>query len=534
MWASGRAFGDNGYTCNFLSGGLAPPVSDRYLAVLFRYALAVAATAVATYLALLLLVVVPGQPTFAIFYGVVALSAWYGGLGPGLLATALSGMAIDYYFEDPRHTFGVASLPSGLRLAAFVVVALLIGGLQARVRATAERARRGELAAGQLAAIVTSSDDAIIGLDLDGTITSWNRGARDLLGYEPAEIVGGSIVKLAAEPERAEIPGLLRQLGEGGRFGHYDAVWIDRDGRQVGVSVALSPVRDADGLVVGASAIARDVTRRKLAEEAYARLAAVVAASAEGIVGADAEGRIVSWNEGARRLYGYHAYELLGRPLAELAPPDQLRRCEEVLDRVRAGEEAIRCTMPQLRRDGARVEMAMVLSPIRGASGAAVGVSMTVRPALGDASARWLALAAAARSVAREPDLAARRRALLAETVRASGADAAALLSWDVERGVLRATDRGDERWIGLDEAGAAGRAVTSREPVVVNDYPSDPLAAPVAVAAGVQAAVAAPVLVAGEVRGVLTATSRRADHRFTADDGAVLEALASLAVGCL
>src|SRR5581483_11828063 len=99
----------------------------------------------------------------------------------------------------------------------------------------------------------------------------------------------------------------------GGRLGHYETVWTDRTGRPLAMSVTLSPVRDANGQVVGASAIARDVTRRKQAEEAHARLAAIIASSSEAIVGADADGVVSSWNPGARRLFGYHAAEVTGR-----------------------------------------------------------------------------------------------------------------------------------------------------------------------------------------------------------------------------
>src|SRR5439155_10785348 len=180
------------------------------------------------------------------------------GLGPGLLATVLSGLAIDYYVQEARFSFALSSASETLRLVAFAMVALLIGLLQARARAAAQRAHRGELRAQHLASIVASSDDAIVGLGLNGEVTSWNAGAQALLGHQAADIVGRPVTALAADPDQMEIPNALRQLQAGAHIGHYEAVWADRAGRALAMSVTLSPVRDENGRVVGASAIARD------------------------------------------------------------------------------------------------------------------------------------------------------------------------------------------------------------------------------------------------------------------------------------
>src|SRR5438132_906587 len=110
-----------------------------------------------------------------------------------------------------------------------------------------------------LAAIVDSSDDAIIGKTLDGTIVSWNPGAERLYGYTPDEMIGrpNSIIVPAEHPD--ELPQILDRLRRGERIEHYRTTRVTKDGERITVSVTISPVRDASGTIIGASAIARDV-----------------------------------------------------------------------------------------------------------------------------------------------------------------------------------------------------------------------------------------------------------------------------------
>ena len=124
------------------------------------------------------------------------------------------------------------------------------------------------LATAHAAAIVESSDDAIIGKALDGIVTSWNAGAKRLYGYSAREVVGKSL-EIIFPPERVdELPKLLAQVARGERVDNYETVRLTKDGRRVDVSVTVSPIMDAAGRIVGASAIARDITHRKLAEAA--------------------------------------------------------------------------------------------------------------------------------------------------------------------------------------------------------------------------------------------------------------------------
>src|SRR5438105_15033250 len=116
-----------------------------------------------------------------------------------------------------------------------------------------------------LAAIVDSSDDAIIGKTLDGTIISWNPGAQRIYGYTAEEVVGQPIAILVPRDRPNELPAILERLRRGERISHYRTERIRKDGKRVTISVTISPVRDSAGAVIGASAIARDITEQEQA-----------------------------------------------------------------------------------------------------------------------------------------------------------------------------------------------------------------------------------------------------------------------------
>jgi PAS domain S-box-containing protein len=117
-----------------------------------------------------------------------------------------------------------------------------------------------------LAAIVESSDDAIISKDLNGIITSWNAGAERIFGYTAHEVVGSSVTILIPADRQHEEPGILARLRRGERIDHFQTIRRRKDGNQVNVSLTVSPVRDGSGKIVGASKIARDITEQKREE----------------------------------------------------------------------------------------------------------------------------------------------------------------------------------------------------------------------------------------------------------------------------
>ncbi|WP_188130581.1 PAS domain S-box protein [Neomesorhizobium albiziae] len=147
----------------------------------------------------------------------------------------------------------------------FDALGSLIGAVNMLVDIT-ER-KRAEALAERLAAIVETSDDAILSKDLRGTVTSWNNGAERLFGYTAEEIVGKSIMTLVPQDRHDEEAGILNRIRQGEHIEHYETIRLCKDGIPVWVSLTISPLRNGEGRVIGASTIARDMTERRRADE---------------------------------------------------------------------------------------------------------------------------------------------------------------------------------------------------------------------------------------------------------------------------
>jgi PAS domain S-box-containing protein len=141
----------------------------------------------------------------------------------------------------------------------------LIGAVNMLINITDRK--RSDMQAQRLAAIVESSDDAIVSKDLNGIITSWNRGAELLFGYTAEEVIGKPITILIPPDRIDEEPEIIECVRRGERVDHYDTVRRRKDGSLINISLTVSPVRGADGRIIGASKIARDITERKRAQE---------------------------------------------------------------------------------------------------------------------------------------------------------------------------------------------------------------------------------------------------------------------------
>jgi PAS domain S-box-containing protein len=147
--------------------------------------------------------------------------------------------------------------------------------------------RKGvEATAARMAAIVESSDDAIIGKDLQGVVTSWNAGAERLFGYPACEMVGQPIMRLIPPERQQEEEEILNRVRAGQNVRHFDTERVHKDGSMVAISVTVSPIKDSTGKIIGASKVARDISERKQAEKALretqARLHSTLAAGSIG------------------------------------------------------------------------------------------------------------------------------------------------------------------------------------------------------------------------------------------------------------
>jgi PAS domain S-box-containing protein len=341
---------------------------DEHPSRLREYALTLLALGLTALAVLALNKIVGGAATPALFAIPVVWAAWTFGLGPGLAAAAGSCVLAWWLSWD-----AMALDPATLGVVAAVCLVLAV------LAATARRGRRAEEEHAYLAAVVGSTDDAIVTKDLNGVIRSWNAGAERLFGYTASEIIGRPITTLMTPDRYPEETDILARISRGERVEHFETVRRAKDGRAVNISVTISPVRGPSGAIIGASKIARDIRERQRADEARARLAAIVESSDDGIISKNLDGVIQSVNAGAQRIFGYRADELVGQPVTILIPQERQSEETEILARLRRGERIDHFETVRLAKGGRLVDVSLTISPIRDAHGRIIGASKVAR-----------------------------------------------------------------------------------------------------------------------------------------------------------
>ncbi|MFZ5866358.1 MAG: PAS domain S-box protein [Thermodesulfobacteriota bacterium] len=247
-----------------------------------------------------------------------------------------------------------------------------------------------------LASIVDSTDDAIIGKTLDGIILSWNAAAETMYGYSAQEVLGKSILMVVPPDRQDEIPRILARIKNGERVEHYETKRLNRSGRQMNVSVTVSPIMNASGQIAGASTIARDISDRLRADEAsqkafeYSRslveasaeralLASIVEYSDDAIIGKTLDGTILSWNAAAEKMYGLTAEQAIGKSILVVVPPDRQDEIPQILERIKAGETVEHYETKRMDKYGKQIHVSVTVSPIKDADGEIVGASTVAR-----------------------------------------------------------------------------------------------------------------------------------------------------------
>jgi hypothetical protein len=233
-------------------------------------------------------------------------------------------------------------------------------GMLARIEEQTEALRKDEEIRSFLAAIVESSEDAIVGKDLEGKVISWNAGAERMFGYTAAEMVGQSVTRVQS-PDRPEEEAHILEEAKQGRTRHCETVRVRKDGQPLDVSLTVSPIRNACGDIIGISSTARDITEGKRAErliqESRARLSGIIGSAMDAIISVDEGQRITIFNEAAEKMFRCSAVEALGQPLDRFIP-ERLRQAHRrhVAEFGRTGvtTRAIRNLQPLsgLRADG--------------------------------------------------------------------------------------------------------------------------------------------------------------------------------------
>jgi len=236
-----------------------------------------------------------------------------------------------------------------------------------------------EIDRARLAAIVESSDDAIISKGLTGVITSWNAAAERMFGYTADEILGRSILTIIPPELQHEEPTILGEIRAGNRVAHFETQRLHKSGQRIEVSLTSSPIRDYEGKVIGASKIVRDISTRRQSDEARLRLAAIVESSDDAIISKNLDSVISSWNAGAERMFGYRPEEIIGQSVMRLMPRELYREEPEIIRKLRNGERIQHFETRRLRKNGEIFDASLTVSPVRDDSGQVIGASKIVR-----------------------------------------------------------------------------------------------------------------------------------------------------------
>ena len=233
--------------------------------------------------------------------------------------------------------------------------------------------------------LLDSTAEGIYGLDLDGNFTFCNAAALAMLGYASARELLGRNAHTLIRHTRAggksypmDESGVFRAIRENRGSHAEDEILWRADGTSFPAEAWSYPVRK-DGKLVGAVGTFLDITERKKAGEAIRNLAAIVESSEDAIIGKTLDGTITMWNVGAERLFGWPSSEAIGRPVGFHIPPDRHDEMRVILAKIRRGESIKNLETVRLRKNGARIEVSLAISSIRGAAGEVVGASSIAR-----------------------------------------------------------------------------------------------------------------------------------------------------------
>jgi PAS domain S-box-containing protein len=259
----------------------------------------------------------------------------------------------------------------GLCAASFVLAVLLIDnvGLQAQLtrllgklrhQAASERNLRTERDR-IFSAVVESSNDAIISQALDGTITGWNGAAERLFGYISVEAVGRHVDIIVPPDRRAEVGDLLDRVGKGERIQQYETSRVHKDGRNVEVSLSVSPIRSVSGEIIGASKTARDITEsnrtlRALTQEVEERRR-IFETSHDLILVTDPAGNFIQVSPSAITILGYAPAEMIGHSATEFIHPDDLENTRSEMRAARRGQSKRNFETRYVNKDGKPVSL---------------------------------------------------------------------------------------------------------------------------------------------------------------------------------
>src|SRR5579863_8008326 len=243
-----------------------------------------------------------------------------------------------------------------------------------------ERIERSHEAEAHLAAIVQSSDDAILSISTDYRVISWNKGAERLFGWKAEEAIGQLMNDLEVTPvtrtsEDRQMRQVFVALGQRPDFvRRFETEMQRKDGSRVEVSLVACGLVDSSGKALGMAVILRDITERKRSEQDQALLAAIVNGSEDAIVGTSLEGDIISWNRGAEKLFDITAQAAVGRKIVEFVGPEDHQRVAAAIAELSRTGKSVSFRLRSIRKNGTPFESWVNLFPTYDSRGKIVAV----------------------------------------------------------------------------------------------------------------------------------------------------------------
>lgn len=305
----------------------------------------------------------------------MAVAYWFGE-GPALLAFFIGGLSYDYFFIPPLATFlpFVHSFRGWASLTAFFFGSALVALVMIHIRRSQ---RRTQLLANNLREsnerttnILESTADAYIAIDREWRFTYVNPAAERLLQRKCDELVGNGVWDLFPEAVGSEFYNEYHRA-----MAEQASVEFEEWYPPLGACFWVRVYPSRKGLF----AYFRDITERKVAEEARQTLASIVEHTSDAVISKALDGTILTWNKGAERIYGYSAEEVVGRSISALVPPGYTDEIRDMLEKVRSGEPVESLETVWIRKDGALVNVSFTVSPVRNAIGEIIGASTIAR-----------------------------------------------------------------------------------------------------------------------------------------------------------
>ena len=245
--------------------------------------------------------------------------------------------------------------------------------------------------------LLAAAGQAIVAVDLNGTVIYWNRAAEEIYGWSAAEAVGRKSPELIVREEVSGRGEMMVETMLRGETWSGDYEVTRRDGSKISVFVTNTPMLASDGTLVAVIGSSIDITERKKAEAMGRRLSAIVDGSGDGILGLTDDGIITSWNPAATQLFGYTADEVIGQPIEIIAPDDRQGEQSNMRDRLRAGGAPEHVETTRRRKDGSMVEVLITASTSKDDDGRTLGLSVIAQDITARVSAQRELLASTRR-----------------------------------------------------------------------------------------------------------------------------------------